>query len=394
MAGALEGITIIDFTQIQFGPSATQVLGDFGANVIKVERVGTGEMSRRTAIRWHGEPVQMLAHNRNKRCVAVDTSKESGKQIVYKLVERGDVVVNNFRPEVMERMGFGYEKLKEINPRIIVANGTGFGQDGPFAHKPGQDQIAQGMSGIMMRFSESSGKPVRMPSPLADYNGGQLLAQGILVALLARERLGVGQEVNVNLLDAAVAMMPQEAVYYLVSGQDIWGGSKRVPHPTTGIYKTKDGYITMTGHFHPRPVPGVTAALGMPELADDPRFAPDKVMENHAALRAIIEAKFLEKTSEEWLKILEEHDIVCGPIQTLEQSLNHPQVLHNNMIWETEYKPLGKIRVVGNPVKLSATPASIRMAPPLLGEHTDEVLAELGYDAAAIAELRAQKVVG
>ncbi len=391
---ALEGIKVVDFTQIQFGPSCTQVLADFGADVIKVERLGRGEFYRGIAFYWHGEPIPMLALNRNKRGIAIDARTQAGKEIVYKLVEGADVVAHNFRPAVMDRMGFGYAKLSQINPRIIMANGSGFGLTGPYAHKPGQDQVALAMSGIMFRTSEPGDPPLRQATPLADFTAGQLMAQGVLLALLARERTGVGQEVNVNLLDAALSLMPQEACTLLTTGEDLWGG-RRNPNPVSGIFQTKDGYIVMMGSFAPSPVRDVSAAVGMPDMSQDPRFSTrEKMMENGAELRPLIQAKMREKTNEEWLKILDEHDIVCGPVLNLEQALKHPQIIENEMIWEIDYKPLGKMGALAPAVKLTGTPASVRMPPPLLGEHTDQILGEIGYSDEQIAELRAGKVVG
>ena len=338
MTGAIEGVTVIDFTQIQFGPTCTQILGDFGAEVIKIERVEAGEMYRRLDFYWKGQPVRMLALNRNKRSIAVNTRTEAGKEIVYKLVEKADVVAHNFRPGVMDRMGFGYSTLSHINPRIILANGSGWGQSGPCAHLAGQDATGIAMSGIMYRTVESGDPPVYMPTPLADFTAGQLLARGILLALLARERTNVGQEVNVSLLDAALSTMPQEATTFFVTGQDQFGGARSRRDPVNGMFKAKDGYLVMTGGFAPRPLPDVCAALGLPDLSQDPRFSsPEKVQENATELRNIIEERFLEKTRGWWLEALEAHDIICAPVLTLEEALRHPQVIHNDMIWEMDY---------------------------------------------------------
>lgn len=395
MRSALEGIRVIDFTQIQFGPTCTQILADFGAEVIKVERVGIGEMYRRLDQYHNGQPVRMMALNRNKRCIAIDTKNEAGREIVYRLVRQADVVAQNFRPGVMERMGLGYDRLKQINPGIILANGSAFGQTGPCAHLVGQDGTGVAMSGLMYRNTRPPQPPTSMPTPLADFTAGQLMAQGILLALLARERTGVGQEVDVSLLDAALSILPQEVATLTITGEDHFGGGRGAKHPVSGIFRAKDSYLVMTGSFAPNPVRDVCAAMGLPDYSQDPRFStPDKEQENGAELRAIVEARFLEKSRHDWLQILEAHEIICAPVLTLEEAICHPQVIHNRMIWEMEYEPLGKFKVLAPAMKLSNTPASLRMPPPRLGEHTDDVLREVGYCSDEIEQLRKQKVVG
>ena len=384
MVQPLEGVRILDFTQVEMGPVCTQVLGDFGADVIKVERKGAGDLSRKKVLPCEGENPVFLALNRNKRGLAVDLKQAEGLAIVQQLAERVDVLVHNFRPEVMCRLGLGYEELRARNPRLIYAHGSGFGPTGPYQHKGGQDILAQAVSGMMMTNAQPGGAPHKVHNPIADFTAGMLLVQGIVLALLARERTGRGQEVYTSLLDGMIASQIQEATFLLNTGRMLNWGYLPLGNP----FPTSDGYIAVVGAFRPNPLADMCAVLGLEDLSQDPRFASDVAcIENGEELKALLADGFRARTSAEWLRELEAVDVLCSPVHTLEQALDDPQVRHNGMVIEFEH-PQGTVRAIGAPVKLGDTPASIRRPPPLLGEHNDEVLSELGYSPEQVGDLR------
>jgi len=265
----LAGIKVIDFTQVMLGPCCTQMLGDYGADVIKIERIGAGDLSR-SSIEDPAGPLNPVfcSLNRNKRSIALDLKSPAGLRVVHRLAASADVVVNNFRAGVMERMGVGYAALSKINPRIIFAFGTGFGTDGPYSHKGGQDVLAQAMSGVMARKCDPSEPLTIYPTALADYSAGMHLVQGILLALLQRERTGQGQQVEVSLYDSMLAMQMQEAAMWLMRGRDFsWGA---MPH--TGAFETTDGALVIVGAFKANPLREISLALGLDDLSQDERF--------------------------------------------------------------------------------------------------------------------------
>jgi len=282
----LEGVKVVDFTQVMLGPCCTQMLGDWGADVIKIERLGAGDLSRWSIDDPAGplNPV-FCSLNRNKRSIALDLRSESGRAIVRRLIERADIVVNNFRAGAMERMGLGYEALAALNPRIIFAVGTGFGTEGPYVHKGGQDVLAQAMSGVMARKCDPSEPTTIYPTALADYSAGMHLVQGILLALLQRERTGRGQSISVSLYDSMLAMQMQEAAMWLMRSQDFsWGAM-----PYTGVFATTDGAIVIVGAFKANPLREISLALGLDDLSADPRFADlEASRRNRTALHEIL----------------------------------------------------------------------------------------------------------
>ena len=378
----LDGVRVLDFTQVMMGPCCTQMLGDYGADVIKIERAGSGDLSR-----WSvgedpdgGNNPVFASLNRNKRSVALNLKTSKDRAAVLRLVETADVVVNNFRPGVMERMGFGYDDLRRINPRIVYAVGTGFGLDGPYVRKGGQDVLAQAMSGAMHRRSDPSVPLTVYPTALADYSAGMHMVQGILLALMQREKTGEGQRIAVSLFNSMLAMQMQEAAVWMMRGRDLnWAAM-----PLSGVFETLDGAVVMVGAFKQNPLRDICTALEMNDLSADPRYADLEQQKAHRSdLQAIFRDRFATGTTTHWLERLGDVDILCAPVMTLADALDDPQTACNGMIAESTPTSAGPVRLVASPIDMSAAPFAIRRAPPELGEHNDEVLATLrsGEDA-------------
>jgi crotonobetainyl-CoA:carnitine CoA-transferase CaiB-like acyl-CoA transferase len=379
----LDGVKVIDFTQVMMGPCATQMLADYGADVIKVERPGTGDLSR-TSIPDDPAGLQgpvFCSLNRNKRSIVLDTRQPQGRDVALKLIERSDVVVNNFRAGVMERMGFGYEALSRLNPRLIYAVGTGYGLTGPHVHKGGQDALAQAMSGVMARRADPS-LPVSVPgTAFADYAAGMHLVQGVLLALLQREKTGRGQLVSVSLFDSMIAAQMQEGTMHLMRQRELnWAAM-----PLSGAFETSDGALVLVGAFKTDPLRDIATALELPTLPDDPRFASFALkVKNRAELQKIFSDRFRQNTTAHWLERLDAQDLLCARVCPLSETLADPQVAINQMVLEAPGAE-ETLRVVGSPVHLSDAAVEIRIVPPKLGQHTATVLAELGLAETGIA---------
>ena len=370
----LDGVRVLDFTQVMMGPVATQMLADYGADVIKIERPGTGDLSRTS---FPNDPAGLVGPvfcslNRNKRSVVLDLRKDEDKKLVLKLCETADVVVNNFRAGVMERMGFGYETLSRINPRIICAFGTGFGLTGPYAHKGGQDVLAQAMSGVMYRRSNDDQPLAVNATTFADYSAGMHMVQGILLALLQREKTGRGQQITVSLLDSMLAAQTQEACAQLMRGREVnWGGM-----PLSGVFETSDGALVMVGAFKSDPLGDISRALGIDDLGKDERFRDFAAQVKHKkALQDIFRARYRTNTTAYWLARLEEQDLLCAPVRSLAEALADEQTAINGMVLEADGE-VERVRVVGSPIHMSDAVVSIRIPPASLGRHTDAVRAE------------------
>jgi len=366
----LSGVRIIDFTQVFMGPCCTQMLADYGADVIKIERPGTGDLSRTSLPDKAGllGPV-FCSLNRNKRSLVLDLRRQDERAVVLELTKQSDVVVSNFRAGVMERMGFGYDDLSRINPRIIYAVGTGYGLEGPYAHKGGQDVLAQAMSGVMARKCDDEEPLTVNATTFADYSCGMHMMQGILLALLQREKTGRGQKIAVSLLDSMLAAQMQEATAHLMRGREVnWGAM-----PLSGVFRTQDGALVLVGAFKTDPVGDIGKALDLPGLGADPRFATHELrVENKKILQSILRGQFSSNTTKYWLARLEEQDLLCAPVMTLAEMLADPQIAINGMILEGEGE-VEPLRVMGSPIHMGDAPVSIRLPPPRLGKHTEEI---------------------
>ncbi len=380
---------VLDLTRVRAGPTCVRQLADWGADVIKIESpdgdAGLGGAR-------HGPDFQNL--HRNKRSLTLDLKSADGMAIMRGLVEDADVVVENYRPDVKFRLGIDYESLAKINKRIVYASISGFGQDGPYVTRPGFDQIAQGMGGLMSITGEPGQGPMRVGIPVADLTAGLFAAQGILIALLEREVSGEGQWVQSSLLAAQISMLDFQAARWTI-GREVPGQAGN-DHPTsipTGVFATADGHINIAAagnDIYRR----LCVALERPELADDAAFNTDKKRSaNRKALNAAIAAVTVGRTSAEWIELLNKAGVPGGPIYTMDQVFADPQVQHLGITRKVAHPALGDVEVIGQPIALSRSKWEVRTPTPEAGEHTDSILAGLGYDAAAIAGLRARKVV-
>lgn len=371
----LSGVRIIDFTQVMLGPCATQMLGDFGADVIKIERPGAGDLSRS----FYGERSEEAMNNavfaslnRNKRSITLDTKSDEGRKAALDLIKTADVVVDNFRAGVMDRLGFGYDALSALNPRIICASGTGFGPEGPYAHKGGQDVLAQAMTGVMEKTQDPSIPKSIYPTTLCDYSAGMHLVQGIMAALLMREKTGQGQKVGVSLYDSMIAMQMQEAAQWSKHREVLnWAAM-----PLTGVFDTTDGAIVVVGAFKANPLQDICTALGIDDMSPEYPMLSDQ-RANKPFLQETFCNVIATNTSAHWLERLEAVDLLCAPVRSLGEALADPQTEINGMLCEVAHPVLGDVTLVGSPVHLSAAPMTVRHLPPKLGEHTEEVLREL-----------------
>ena len=384
---ALDNLTVLDLTRVRSGPTCVRQLADWGANVIKIEMPEEGGTSTQTDFSARHEPDFQNLH-RNKRSMTLNLKSADGIAILRRMVERADIIVENFRPDVKRRLGIDYETLSRVNPRLIYASISGFGQDGPYSDRPGVDQIAQGMSGLMSVTGEPGRGPMRVGTALADLSAGVFAAMGILVALYERERSGRGQWVQTSLLQAQIFMLDFQAARYLVDGEvaDQAGNN----HPTgapTGVFRTKDGYVNVA----PTPVMWrrFCKAIDREDLIEHPSYATPKARRQHRdALNALIGEITATMTSNALIERLNEAGIPCGPIYTIDQTFADPQVRHLGVAQAVQSPALGTIKLVGQPFALSRTPSRLVSAAPEYGEQTDEILLEIGYEQQDIAKFR------
>ena len=384
---------MLDLTQVMAGPYSAMVLADLGADVIKVEPPG-GDSTRQMPGAVGSDTPAFNAVNRGKRSIVVDLKTDDGRGVVSRLARASDILIENYRPGVMTSLGLGYAALARENPRLVYASISGYGQTGPASHKGGFDLIAQGVSGIMSVTGEPGGAPVKAGVPLTDLGAGLFAVIGILAAIEARHRTGAGQYIDTSLADAGVALSVWEATEYF-GGAGVptaLGSAHRMNAPYQAI-RCADGYLTLGG-ANERIFRRICDVLGHPEWAAAPEFADNASRVRHrAALAARIEAVTSQQPRSHWLSLFDANEIPCGPINTYAQVFADAQVRAREMVVETDHPTLGHIRSLGSPIKMSATPPEVRRRAPLLGEHTDEVLAEIGFSPEEIAALRAARVV-
>lgn len=391
--GPLDGIRVLDFTRWQQGPWATVMLGDMGAEIIKLEERTNGDLGRALGRQPDGFCAYFEAFDRNKKSITVDVRRAEGKEIVFKLVETVDVVAHNFRPGVMDRLGLGYDTLKALNPRLIYGSASGFGPKGPLAGRPSFDVIGQAMGGTMVQQGGGPGRDPHMVVPgIADQTGAMFFAYGIAMALIARERFGIGQQVDASLYGGQLALQASNVTAALRAG--VHPPSRPQGSPVFKPYGCADGKWLAVGVLDPAAYPRLCTAVGRPDLATDDRFAePFRRQANADALEAELTTAFHANTREHWMAQLIAHDVPCGKVQDYVEAGADPQALENGYITTVEHPNLGTLRVVGSPVQLSETPASVRLPAPELGQHTEEILLELGYDWEQIGGLREAGVI-
>jgi crotonobetainyl-CoA:carnitine CoA-transferase CaiB-like acyl-CoA transferase len=405
MPGPLQGIRVFDMTRVLAGPSCTQMLADLGADVIKIERPGVGDDTRKfappyikdTAGADISESAYFCAANRNKRSLTLDVSKPEGQALAKQLIAKSHVLVENFKTGNLAKYGLGYDDLKDEFPGLVYCSITGFGHSGPYAPRPGYDVLIQAMSGLMSLTGEPDGAPMKSAVPVADLMAGMYAGVAICAALRNLEVTGKGQHIDIGMLDVMVAFSTVQGMNYLATGNvpPRLGNAHPniVPYQT---FKTSDGDIILAVGNDSQ-FKRFCAVAGMPELAEDPRFATNSQrLANRAELIPQLEAVIWLKTTDFWVEAMEANSISCGPINNLEQVFDDPHVLARGMKLEMDHPATagGKVTLINSPIKMSGTPTTARMAPPMLGQHTEEVLGELlDMDSAAVGTLRDQGVI-
>jgi formyl-CoA transferase/CoA:oxalate CoA-transferase len=395
MTGPLAGFTIVDLTRVLSGPYCTMVLADLGARVIKVEHPGRGDDTRHWGPPFLGdESAYFLSVNRNKESVTIDFKPAAGRGVLERLIARADVLVENFRPGSLDRAGLGWDAVHQRHPRLVYASISGYGQTGPRREEAGYDAVMQAEGGLMSVTGDEDRPGYRLGVAITDMVAGLYCAQGITAALLARERTGEGQRVDIGMLDTTAALLTYQAGNFFATGTTPRRQGNR--HATIAPYETfstRDGEIVIAvgnDEIWKRLCP----AIGLPELAADPRFTTNKDrIANYDAMRPTIERAFADATCAEWVQRLNAAGVPNGEVRDIGQMLSDPQLAARQMIETLLHPTVGATRVMGAPIKLSGTPASVRTAPPVLGQHTDAMLGELGYAASEIADLRTTRAV-
>ncbi len=392
---ALQGIHVLDFSHVFQGPVGTQLFADLGADVLKVERPGQGDWSRDWGPYINDVSMPFVSLNRNKRSVTLDLRKQAAQKIARELAQRADVLVHNFRPGVMERLGLGYEQLQELNPRLVYASSSGWGDQGAYAERgrPGHDLLARAEAGW---FVDVDG---RLPIPggvSIDYPTGLMLMIGILIALLHREQTGQGQQVTTDLFSVAMHAHAWEAATRLNQACiDRRSGVGITEQAIDKAFRTRDGLLELSPVFSQNALRDISVAMGLGDLSEDSRFRADADrLANAKELNAILAARFAEKTTAEWIATLEPQGVVCGEIRSFEQAAADPQTRANEMVVEMSHPRAGRLKLLGTPLRLHATPATHRTPPPGLGEHNRQVAKELGYSEEEIDEFERKGIFG
>ena len=394
--GPLAGLKVIELAHIMAGPACGLMLADMGADVIKVEKVPGGDDSRRfLPPDIDGEAASFMMMNRNKRGIAVNLKEPGGKDVLKRLLKTADVVIENYRMDTMDKLGLGYDDLKQDNPGLIYCAISGFGRTGPYAERGGFDLIAQGMSGLMSITGEGPGRPpVKMGAPITDITAGILAAMAVSAAYVHKLKTGEGQQIDTSLFEAGIVHTYWQSAIGLATGTA--PGPMGSAHPLNGPYQafqTSDGWITL-GAANQKNWLGLLDVLEAPEIADDPRFRENADrMANLADLEAVLNDIFLRHSTDDWLSRLEAAGVPAGPVLTVNQMHDDPHVLARDMIVEVEHSRLGPVKTIGLPVKFSKTPGRVATGAPVYGEHTREVLAEYGFEQAAVEELIATGAV-
>lgn len=393
--GPLAGIRVLELAQIMAGPTCGMMLADMGADVIKVEKIPAGDDSRGyREPRINGVSAPFLVLNRNKRGLALDLKNPKGREVLKRMVAQSDVLTENYRLGTMEKLGIGYEVLRQINPGLIYAAVSGYGKTGPLSEKPGFDLIAQGFSGLMSITGHPGGPPAKTGNSVADINAGILACTGILAALIHKMKTGQGQLVETSLMEAAMQQTYWQAAMFFATG--ISPGPLGSAHPLTAPYqafKTKDGFINIGGANQPN-WERIADTLGHPEWKTDPRFENNSVRMQHQALLADeIEKVLAQDTTAHWMARLDAAGVPAGPVNTIEQAFTHPQAVAREMVVETNHPSAGRIKGVGHPIKFHDLPRPEPLPAPELGEHSEEVLKEFGFEDEEIKALRSEGVI-
>ncbi|WP_102273894.1 CaiB/BaiF CoA transferase family protein [Cytobacillus massiliigabonensis] len=395
MKAALDGIKILDLTRVLAGPYCTMILADLGADVVKVEAPGGSDETRSWGPPFqNGVSAYYLCANRNKRSMTVNLKTEEGRGIIRKLAKEADVLIHNFKTGSMEKWMLDYDTLNSSNPRLVYCSITGFGETGPDRHLPGYDYIIQGLSGLMSITGYEESGPIKIGVAMVDILTGLYSAISIEAALYEREKSGQGQKIDMSLLDTAVSSLANVASNYLISGNI----PKRLgnDHPNIvpySTFKAKDGEIIIAVG-NDRQFASLCKIIGISEVADDEKYKTnDARVKNSIDLTRLIESRLILNPVGHWLQVLSQHQIPCGPIQTMDQVFNHPQILARDMVVNFNHPEAGKVKLVGSPIKLSRTKVKMERHPPMAGEHTDEILKEAGFSAEEIGKMKQERIV-